>query len=363
MTNTAQNPVNVMLVDDSNIIRGVLRRALGKDKDIKVLKSVSDGQQALDALSEKGGDKIDVIILDIEMPVMDGMTALPKLLEIAPHVQVIISSTLTEKNAEVTLKAFKMGATECLCKPSSMDGPESQETFYQDLLLKVKTLAKIANGKRNALNSKSSGALPSAIAGNAHLTLLKKQPITAPDVLAIGSSTGGPHALLEFFKLLGKTRCPVFITQHMPATFTHILAQSITEKCDVDCAEAKDGEPVLPGRVYIAPGDYHMVITPDKKISLNQDPPENYCRPSVDPMMRSLSDVYGRKILSVILTGMGKDGLEGCRYVVKNGGVLYAQDEKSSVVWGMPGAVAQAGLCSEVLTLLELPSAVKKHCR
>jgi two-component system, chemotaxis family, protein-glutamate methylesterase/glutaminase len=186
----------------------------------------------------------------------------------------------------------------------------------------------------------------------------------SPDIIAIGSSTGGPQALFEVLShLKGGIRQPILITQHMPATFTTILAEHITRQCGIACAEAKDGETLVGGRIYLAPGDFHMVLATrgtSTVLSVNKEPPENFCRPAVDPMMRSIAKIYGKRALAIILTGMGQDGMRGCSELVAAGGLTVAQDEPSSVVWGMPGAVATAGLCSAVMPLREIGPFIRK---
>ena len=185
-----------------------------------------------------------------------------------------------------------------------------------------------------------------------------------PDIIAIGSSTGGPQALFEVLShLKGGVTQPILITQHMPATFTTILAEHISRQCGIVCAEARDGEAIVENRAYVAPGDYHMLVVNrggTHALSLTKDPPENFCRPAVDPMLRSIVRAYGRKVLTVILTGMGQDGMKGCQEVTAAGGVVVGQDEASSVVWGMPGAVATAGLCSAILPLKEIGPYIRK---
>ncbi|MGH7126422.1 MAG: chemotaxis protein CheB, partial [Stellaceae bacterium] len=187
---------------------------------------------------------------------------------------------------------------------------------------------------------------------------LRPMPADRPDVVAIGSSTGGPQALFRLLKSFVTMKQPVLITQHMPATFTTILAEHIVRLTGLAAAEAVDGEPVVASRVYIAPGDYHMIVEAqggnDRRLRLSKGPQENFCRPSVDPMLRSLARVYGKRVLCAILTGMGSDGLKGGQVLVDAGAAVVAQDEKTSIVWGMPGAVATAGLCSAVLPIDEL---------
>ncbi|MEC4595184.1 chemotaxis protein CheB, partial [Nitrospirillum amazonense] len=194
--------------------------------------------------------------------------------------------------------------------------------------------------------------------------VLRPAPDIRPDIIAIGSSTGGPQALFEVMaNFRGGLHQPIVITQHMPATFTTILAEHITRQCGIECAEAKDGEPIVGGRAYVAPGDNHFLLVSRNGVTtaqLTKDPPENFCRPAVDPMLRSIVKIYGRKVLAVILTGMGHDGRSGCDQVVQAGGMVVGQDEASSVVWGMPGAVATAGLCSSILPLKEIGPFIRK---
>ncbi len=355
----AEDPHRIMVVDDSAIIRGLLTRVLESDPAIKVVASVGNGQMALNALS---CHVIDVIVLDIEMPVMDGMTALPKLIEAAPQVKVIMASTLTRKNAEISLQAMEMGAADYVTKPSSRDLTGAAD-FQREIISKVKALAMVARtcGSRRRLNSVFIKTRPISAPVQAPqpkpIISIRPQNYRIPSLIAIGSSTGGPQALFEVLQHFKGLAQPIIITQHMPPTFTAILADHIQKQCGITCAEAQNGERLVGGRAYIAPGDNHMVLSGTAEnpiLLLNKEPPENYCRPSVDPMMRTAASIYGANLLSIILTGMGQDGMVGCRHVVDAGGMVIAQDEASSVVWGMPGAVAQAGLCSAILPLKEI---------
>lgn len=352
------DPIRVMVVDDSAVIRGLLTRSLESDPDIRVVASVSDGQMALNNLARQS---VDIIVLDIEMPVMDGLTALPKLVAAAPNARIIMASTLTARGADISLRALRAGAADYVTKPSSTRELNSADNFKRELVSKVKALGGPARRVANRAPVARGPLAPPAIQpvrprGDA--VTLRAPGTLHPDILAIGSSTGGPQALFEVMSHLGNgLHQPVLITQHMPATFTTILAEHIARQCGLSCAEGKDGEPVVPGRVYIAPGDFHMLVeqrggTP--VIVLNKEAPENFCRPSVDPMLRSIVRVFGGRVLTAILTGMGQDGMRGCEQVVAAGGTVIGQDEASSVVWGMPGAVANAGLCSAVLPLREV---------
>lgn len=356
------DPYRVMVVDDSAVIRGLLTRALEKDPVIKVSASVGNGEAALKALERHD---IDVIILDIEMPVMDGLTALPKLLAAKPGVQVIMASTLTRKNAEVSLRALQAGAADYIPKPSSTSELTGADAFRRELLEKVKVLAKAARPARPATPRPGGGGPTMAPAVRpARPISLRKPSSVLPRIIAIGSSTGGPQALLEVLRDMAvSVKLPIVITQHMPATFTTLLAEHIERATGVRCAEGRDGEPVTAGRIYLAPGNFHMTIEGTATggvIRLNQNPPENFCRPSVDPMLRSLAPIYGAAVLTVILTGMGSDGQKGAAEIVAAGGTVIAQDEATSVVWGMPGAVATSGLCAAVLPIKEIGPSVRK---
>ncbi len=362
------DPVRVMVVDDSAVIRGLLTRALEGDHDIRVVTSVGDGQMAINSLQR---NSIDVIVLDIEMPVMDGLTAIPKLLAVAPQVKIIMASTLTLRGADISIRCLSAGAADYIPKPTSTREIGGAEDFKRELVSKVKALGAAArragSRSRGEIRPLSPAPAPLFLKREVGPVVTRPAPTGVqlrPDIIAIGSSTGGPQALFEVLSHLKGLSQPILITQHMPATFTTILAEHITRQCGIDAQEAKDGETVVPNRCYIAPGDFHMLVAQRSGmnvIALSKDPPENFCRPAVDPMMRSILKAYGgRKILACILTGMGQDGLKGCTEVVNGGGTLIAQDEASSVVWGMPGAVAQAGICSAILPLKDIGPHIRK---
>lgn len=359
-------PFRVMVVDDSAVIRGIFRRTLEADPDVSVVASVSNGQFALDSLKR---EDIEVVVLDIEMPVMDGMTALPRLLEIDPNLKVIMASTLTEKNADVSLRALSVGAADYIPKPSAKNVLNSAGEFQRELLEKVKELGlarrkRAEAGPRLPVSAATSSATAPRMDEPQMSPSLSLRPPSAsePELLAIGSSTGGPQALQSVVRSLGKDfELPILITQHMPPTFTKILAGHLGAASGRSSVEAEDGMIVRNGETYIAPGDFHMIAVregTDVVLRLITDPPENFCRPSVNPMLRSLANIYGKGLLVVILTGMGQDGLSGGRVVIEAGGTLLAQDEETSIVWGMPGAVAGAGICSAVLPLSELPGKI-----
>lgn len=360
----AADQIRVMLVDDSAVVRGLVTRILEEDPAIAIVASVGNGQMALSALDRQD---IDVIVLDIEMPVMDGMTALPLLLKADPGVRIIMQSTLTLKGADISMRALEIGASDYIPKPTATRDLAGGMDFKTELLTKVKALGharrrdptrKLRPGVSTAPRPTAAPARTSLLSPHGPIQLRSQAP-EVPDVIAIGSSTGGPQAL---FSLLGTMRAgtvkqPILITQHMPATFTTILAEHISRVSGWDAKEGVDGEVIKSGRVYIAPGDFHMVVEVkgvDKVIRLLKDPPENFCRPAVDPMLRSISAAYGKRVLVAILTGMGADGSKGGLVVTQAGGTVIAQDEATSVVWGMPGAAANAGICSAVLPLPDI---------
>ncbi|WP_371922219.1 chemotaxis protein CheB [Thalassospira sp. GO-4] len=567
------SPYKVLIVDDSAIVRGLVTRMMTEDSDIDVVGSVNNGEEALSVM-EQGG--VEVIVLDIEMPVMDGLTALPKLLEIDPTVRVIMASTLTKRNADISFQAMTLGAVDYIPKPSSSKDLNVGAGFRAELLDKVKAWAEqrrkmleveqaaaaaaaaeaqledeeelaqdaaaqtavetaaeaapeaapepehdgdgdggdqdgksttfraemsiehqqlhkpgriqrkrftaelrprpmqqhprpqqvqmrpaqpqpspaaqsqsappsqaaadsnAAEAPRTARSAAAANPMPTRpqtpardpgrlirdaaiAAGGGHKsaaqtstrsspTAAAARTVAAPkraasnapegakaaraktarggsapapvrrqasrgaisllpekrvnvEAIAIGSSTGGPQALFEVLRGLNGVRQPIFITQHMPATFTTILAEHITRLTGLKCQEGKNNMPIVGGQVYLAPGDYHMTVEGrggSRHLMLNQNPPENFCRPSVDPMLRSLVASYGGNILTAILTGMGQDGMLGGRDVVNAGGMVVAQDEQSSVVWGMPGAAAHAGICSAVLPVGGIAAYIKK---
>lgn len=342
---TASRPkeaaARVMVCDDSAAIRGALARILEADPEIVVAAKVENGRLAIDQVRAA---RVDVVVLDIEMPVMDGLTALPLLLRADPGVRVIMASTLTTRGADIALRALRLGASDYVPKPSSI-GAVGDDAFRRELVEKVKGLARLR--RRPAVPSRTRPPIA-----------LRPPPLLPPQLLAVGSSTGGPQALFSLVQGLGRAiNVPVVMTQHMPATFTPILADHLNRLGMMPCTEARDGEALVPGRIYLAPGDRHLLVEGGRgrlRARLTTDPPENFCRPSVDPMLRSATVACDGRVLVAMLTGMGHDGLAGTRSVIEAGGAAIGQDEASSVVWGMPGAIAQAGLCHAVLPLLRI---------
>lgn len=328
----AGEEVRVMLCDDSATARAILARLLEAEPGIRVVHRAADGQAALAALAEA---RPDVVLLDLEMPVMDGMTALPLILKAAPRAAVIVASALTQRGAKAAIAALAAGAADYIPKPQGTAGGAADPVFRTELITKVRGWARMK--RREGL--RPAPALPRPA--------MRPAAAARPALVAIGCSTGGPQALAALLKRLPPLPVPVVVVQHMPAGFTTMLAEHLDRVGAHRCAEAKDGEALLPGRVHLAPGDRHLLIEAAPaglRARITADPPENFCRPAVDPTLRSAARATNGRVLAVILTGMGHDGLEGCRAVAAAGGQVLAQDEASSVVWGMPGAVARAGL-------------------
>jgi two-component system chemotaxis response regulator CheB len=342
-----------MICDDSPVIRTAIARILEADPSIRVVARAANGQAALDALKLHD---IDVVVLDIEMPVMDGLTALPKLLAAEPGLRIIMASTLTTRGADIAMQALRLGAADYVPKPSAAI-VAGDTRFGPELIAKVKGLARLrrhAHAAPHPITIAPASAAPAAAQGFA----LRPAPRQTPLLLALGSSTGGPNALFSVIQHLSpRLPVPVVLTQHMPATFTPILAEHIDRLNVLPCAEAQHGMRLKPGQIALAPGDRHLLIHRDGTAfaaRLSDSPPENFCRPSVDPMLRSANACAEGRVLVVMLTGMGHDGLEGTRLIVEHGGAALAQDEATSVVWGMPGAIARAGLAHAVLPLPQI---------
>jgi len=362
----ADTKVRVMVVDDSVVIRGLVSRWLAEDPQIEVVAKCANGAIAVE---QAGKIRPDVIILDIEMPVMDGLTALPKLLAARPGVHIIIASTLTKRNAAISLKALSLGAAECLPKPEGNSGITTSADFRRDLLAKVRGLS----GLDRVVAAPVAGRTPVATGGRGrHETdqkiTLKPYNRARPKVLVIGSSTGGPQALVKVLGTLNGAieNIPCFITQHMPPTFTAMLAQNLSRSTGVPCQEAAEGDIPKPGHIYIAPGGKHLLVKRNGAghvCRLDDGPPVNFTKPCVDVMLDSVIESFGANILSVILTGMGADGAKGSERIRAAGGNVIAQDEASSVVWGMPGATAQSGACSALLPIEKIGAEIARVCR
>jgi two-component system, chemotaxis family, protein-glutamate methylesterase/glutaminase len=351
-----------MVVDDSVVIRGLISRWIGSEPDMVVAGSLRTG---LDAVNQIERIDPDVAVLDIEMPELDGISALPLLLAKKRNLIIIMASTLTRRNAEISFKALSLGASDYIPKPESTREQSAAETFHHDLIQKIRSLG--AKIRRSAPAAASPSLAPSldrsprpALAPVAQPQLMRRAfSIQAPRALLIGSSTGGPQALMTLVAEIGAVidRFPVLITQHMPPTFTTILAEHLARSSHRPAHEGIDGEIVKAGTIYLAPGGRHMRVVrhgAEIAIALDDGPPVNFCKPAVDPLFSSAIEVWQGGVLAVVLTGMGSDGMRGGKEIVAAGGSVIAQDEASSVVWGMPGAAANAGICAAILPLNQI---------
>jgi two-component system chemotaxis response regulator CheB len=365
---TAQDPLRVMIVDDAVVVRGLVSRWIDEEPGLKTVASLRNGREAVDQLTRHNPD---VVLLDIDMPDLDGLEALPLLLEKKRDLVVIMSSTLTRRNAEVSLKALALGAADYIPKPATNREVTTSATFRRELIEKVRQLG--LRKKRDAANALARrpigapaarpkiGLVDSRVLTVGHSSDFTLRPfaLAPPRVLLIGASTGGPQALTSLVTHFRPVieRAPVLITQHMPPTFTTILAEHLARAANCPAREAEDGETIAPGRIYLAPGGRHMTIVKrDRRavIALDDGPLINFCRPALDPMFSSAAQAWGAGLLALVLTGMGTDGTTGAQDVVAAGGSVIAQDEATSVVWGMPGSAANAGVCSAVLPLDEI---------
>ncbi len=367
MTHASRAPIRVLVVDDSTVIRGFLSRIVDSEPDMRVVATAFNGRVALDVLDRR---EVDIVLLDIEMPEMTGLEALPHILEKNPGVRVIMASSLTEKGAEVTIRALSLGAADYVTKPSARSS-QGLEPVARELVEKIRILSgrtpSIARpparptrpdvGAAGRPSERWRSAPPAAVPASGSIpgTPLFRAHGMPPKAIGIASSTGGPNALARVFEdLPNDFPLPILIAQHMPPLFTTMLADRLARTAGKPAHEAQDGMPVEAGHIYVAPGDFHMQVESRPEgpvVRLNQEPPENFCRPSADPLLRSMVEVWGAAIWVAVLTGMGHDGLEGARAVAEAGGRVIAQDQQSSVVWGMPRAVAEAGIAHDILPL------------
>ena len=359
-----EQPLRVMVVDDAIVVRSLLARWIGSEPDMEVVASLRTGREAVDRIEHSDAD---VVVLDIDMPELDGISALPLLLQKKRDLVVIMVSTFTRRSAEISFRALALGAADYIPKPETTREATTSPSFRRELIEKVRTLGRHRVPMRAFARRAPAVGLPVpqikplVAAQNREAPAVRLRPfaLTTPRALLIGSSTGGPQALTALIEKLPAAidRAPVLITQHMPPTFTTVLAEHLSRAGGRGAHEADHGEPVLAGGIYVAPGGRHMRVVrePDGiKIALGDDAPINFCKPAVDALFASAATVWGAATLAVILTGMGADGTHGAADIVAAGGSVIAQDEATSVVWGMPRAAAQAGLCSAVLPLDEI---------
>lgn len=387
---TTASPARVMVVDDSVVIRGLTARWL-EEAGYNVVSTAANGRVAVEQVERA---RPDIILLDIEMPEMDGITALPLLLAKCPRTSVIVISTLTQRNAHISLKCLSLGAVDYLAKPESHRGVSTSMTFRQDLMVKVKVLAD--RPRADGFGTGGSGttaapampqfqraaapatpepaarsfrapaaALPARAPGGVP-TLRRRPANIAKRLLVVGASTGGPRAVGEFLSAAGPAlkNVPVCIVQHMPPIFTAVFAEHLATQTGLPASEGQDGQALLAGHIYVAPGGKHMGLRRDKNggivLRLDDGPPVNYCKPAVDVLFHDTVALFGASTLAVVLTGMGSDGTHGARAIGDAGGIIVVQDEATSTVWGMPGSIAKACLAHEVLPLAAIAPSVKK---
>jgi two-component system, chemotaxis family, protein-glutamate methylesterase/glutaminase len=383
--------IRVMVADDSSVTRRIVSEAIAREPDMELVGAAQDGEEAISFFKSQ---KPDLVLLDVDMPTLNGLEALKAIRKINDSVPVIMFSTLTVKGGEATLDALSAGATDYVAKPAGVGHlNKAMDYLRQELIPRVRMwgarfksrqekaaqASAAAPQKTNGMVSSTTPAPDKDARGSASFTLTSSKPDVsssqpAPrrrsvsvDVLAIGSSTGGPNALAELIGLLpGDLGVPVLITQHMPPVFTQLLAERLDRGSRLKVKEAFDGAVVKAGEAWIAPGDFHMVVTREGTetiLRINKNAPENSCRPAVDVMFRSIAEVYGASTVACVLTGMGRDGTAGAQVLAKTGACILAQDEASSVVWGMPRAVYEAGIADAVLNLKDMAAAVTTRIR
>jgi two-component system chemotaxis response regulator CheB len=349
--------IRVLVVDDSVVIRQMLFEVLSAHPMIEVTGRASNGLLALAKVTQINPD---VVILDIEMPEMDGLEALKQLRQTHPKLPVIMFSTLTRLGAQATFDALSLGATDYVPKPDASHGGKEhlQEWVKQELIPKI-----ISFGARFADIDLHQYEKSQQKISDIKIHAPRDVPTAKIDVVAIGISTGGPNALATVLSALpANFPVPILIVQHMPPIFTRLLAERLSKQSMIKVLEAENGDIIEAGKAYIAPGGYHMILGRTERfgihIQINQDPMENSCRPSVDVLFRSVARLYGARTLGIIMTGMGADGLRGCELIYEAGGQILAQDEATSVVWGMPGFVVKTGLADKVLPLKDIATEI-----
>ena len=403
----ADRKIRVMLVDDSAVVRGLLSRWLSAEENVEVVARCHNG---LHAVREIADVQPNLVVLDIEMPEMDGLEALPHLLKACPGVRILIASSLSSKNAEISLTALEKGAHEYIAKPSSNSGLSTSNEFRVDLITRINALCVGLGGQAKMLTERAKPSAPKPFSSNLSKAEAPSNKETSkpsakkvvsspaiasgreklnalrtvqdkicpgelvpfkkgkPEIVCIGSSTGGPRALQQVLQDASDalSDIPVVLTQHMPKSFTTVFAKHLDKACKLTVKEAEEGDILKPGHVYVAPGNQHLVFAKSggvTKVVLDDGPLVNFCKPAVDIMFSSISKVYGDKVLSVILTGMGKDGVLGGREIIENGGNVLVQDEQSSIVWGMPGAAYKAGIATAQFPLDTIGAKIAKIVR
>jgi len=343
--------IRILVVDDSVVIRKLLTDTLSKDPDLLVVGAAGDGRIALSKMPQL---KPDLITLDVEMPVMNGLEALAEVRKLYPKLPVIMFSTLTEAGGKATLDALALGASDYATKPSNTGSPDiAIEAIRAELIPKIKALCSVPARKPLRLPPPRPAVRP-RVPSNRVI-----------EIVAIGTSTGGPNALDAVFPKIPKDfPVPIVTVQHMPPLFTRLLAERLTSHSQIPIEEGTTGAALSPAHAWIAPGNFHMTVKRpglQGRLSLNQDPPENSCRPAVDVLFRSVAAAYGPSVLGVVMTGMGADGVIGSKHIRAAGGEVIVQDEATSVVWGMPGLVYSAGEADGVYPLDQLAGEIVRR--
>lgn len=352
--------IKVMVVDDAVVFRKGITDALASDPEIQVIGTASNGKLALQKMAL---NLPDLVVLDVEMPEMDGLATVAEIRKLWPRLPVIMCSAHTTEGARVTLQALERGANDFVTKPVSSSVADSLAHFRHELVPRIK-------GNCRHLLGSGDSRVRQAITASTPKPPPPPTPTAPPprpaghraggqiDLVVIGVSTGGPNALADCIPMLpGDLPVPVLIVQHMPAMFTKLLAERLASKSALKIEEASAGVIAKPGQVWIAPGGHHLTVARvngEFRLALNDDPPENSCRPAADVLFRSACNTCGSNTLAVVLTGMGEDGLIGCKLIHQAGGQVIVQDKESSVVWGMPGQVAKAGLAEKQLPLRDI---------
>ncbi len=359
--------VRILIVDDSAVMRSLLRAVVMTDVRLEVTATASNGEAGLRAME---ASRPDLVLLDVEMPVMDGLSTLRAMRECGLRVPVIMCSTLTQRGAQVTIEALASGAADYVAKPSGQPSREAAvEALAHDLVPKILALTLRRTAATAAPRAMSAVlppmAAPSSVANSGWAAAADSGAV--PRMVVIGVSTGGPAALDMLLPALpADFPAPVLVVQHMPELFTRLLAERLDSRCALHVVEAEEGMAVENGHVYVAKGNWHMEVHGDARLGrmrlhMTQAPPENHCRPSADVLFRAAVECCGNAVLGVVLTGMGADGLAGCRLIRARGGSVLAQDQATSAVWGMPGAVTQAGLAQKVLPLQAIAGEVMQR--
>jgi two-component system chemotaxis response regulator CheB len=354
----------ILIVEDSAVMRSLLRTVISSDAHLEVAGTAADGASALMFLA---GNRPDLVLLDVEMPVMDGLATLRQIRSRGLRVPVIMCSSLTRRGARETIDALASGASDYVAKPSGQAGREAAiRALAQELIPKVLALT-APTPPRVAVSGAAGPVVPFQAGSQAVAQRLASASSIAPSILVIGVSTGGPAALEVLLPALPASfPLPVLIVQHMPELFTRLMAERLNSHCALNVHEASEGEPVCRGKIAIARGNWHIELRPPAGASapatmhLHQGAPENHCRPAVDVLFRSAARTFGPGVLGVVLTGMGSDGLIGARAIQQLGGSVLAQDQATSTVWGMPGAVAGAGLAYKIVALDAMAAEILK---